>query len=382
MNVLIVSDSFKGCMTSYEANTQIENGILLADPSVRCEKFTISDGGEGMVEAFQQVFQAELLQAYAKDLYGESIFVDWAYDAKTQTACIEAASVLGLTLYPLEERHVLDSSSYGLGLLIKQVQKMRKVKRLVIGLGGTGCNDGGMGLAAAFGAVFYDRQHKILRPCTRNLKKIAFIDKRNFYFSRDLQLVAACDVTNHLLGVQGATYIFGRQKGLSMTNVMDVELGMTILKNKMDQAFHVDIDESPGSGAAGGVGGMLIGLFGATMVNGIEILSEGGLKEKIARADLIFTGEGQSDAQSSCGKVVCQIGLMAQEYDIPVIVVSGALGRGYESLYAQGITAMFSTADRAMNFQYALQQGPKNLKQEAYNLMRLIRTIQRSNIND
>ncbi|WP_276886082.1 glycerate kinase [Allobaculum stercoricanis] len=382
MNVLIVSDSFKGCMTSSEANAQIENGILQADPSIQCEKFTISDGGEGMVEAFEQVFQAELLQAYAKDLYGKPIFVDWAYDAKTKTACIEAASVLGLTLYPLEERHVLDSSSYGLGILIKQVQKQREIKRLVIGLGGTGCNDGGMGLAASFGAVFYDRQHRILRPCTRNLKRIAFIDKRNFYFSHDCQLIAACDVTNYLLGTQGATYIFGRQKGLTPTNLMDVEYGMTVLRNKIDQTFHVDMNESPGSGAAGGIGGMLIGLFGATMQNGIEVLLEGGLKEKIAQAHLIFTGEGQSDAQSSCGKVVSQIGMMAQEYDKPVIVVSGALGRGYESLYKQGITALFSTADRAMSFQYALLQGPKNLCQEAYNLMRLIRTIQRSNLDD
>ena len=195
-------------------------------------------------------------------------------------------------------------------------------------------------------------------------------------------MIAACDVTNYLLGTQGATYIFGRQKGLTPTNLMDVEYGMTVLRNKIDQTFHVDMNESPGSGAAGGIGGMLIGLFGATMQNGIEVLLEGGLKEKIAQAHLIFTGEGQSDAQSSCGKVVSQIGMMAQEYDKPVIVVSGALGRGYESLYKQGITALFSTADRAMSFQYALLQGPKNLCQEAYNLMRLIRTIQRSNLDD
>lgn len=365
-------------MSSQEANTQIKKGILQADPSINCETFTISDGGEGMVEAFRQVFHAELLQVSARDLYGKPLKVDWAYDALHKTACIEAASVVGLTLYPLEERHVMDSSSYCLGMLCKAIMKEREIEHLIIGLGGTGCNDGGMGFAAAFGAVFYDRQRKILHPCTRNLNHIAFIDKRNFHFNHHLHLTAACDVSNHYLGANGATYVFGRQKGLTPAKITQVEQGMTILCNKIEQTFHVNLNQSAGSGAAGGLGGMLISLFGAKMVSGIEILLQGGLKEKIASADMIFTGEGQSDEQSSCGKVVSQIGLMAQEYNVPVIVVSGALGRGYEKLYHQGITALFSTADRAMSFQYALKHGPEKLRQEAYNLMRLIRTIQRS----
>lgn len=377
MNILIASDSFKGCMSSDQANTQIAKGIHKADPDIHCETFEISDGGEGMVGAFAGCTDATLNSARTLDLYGKPIHALWAFDASRQTACIEAASVVGLTLYDHGRRKPMLSSSYGLGLLCKEVLRHKKVKKLVIGLGGTGCNDGGMGFCAAFGAVFYDRQRRPLMARTENLNKIAFIDKRSFRLPEGVELIAACDVSNHLLGPQGATRIFGRQKGLSPLQIEQVERGMSQLNAKIDQTFHVDMNALPGSGAAGGLGGMLCGVFKARMVSGIEVLEQGGLKEKIAQADYVFTGEGQTDAQSASGKVVSQVAKIAKKYQVPLICISGAMAAGCEKLYDQGVCAMFSTADRAMSFPFALAHGPEKLEQEAYNLMLLILAAER-----
>ncbi|WP_323089455.1 glycerate kinase [Allobaculum sp. JKK-2023] len=378
MKVLIASDSFKGCMTSQEANRHIESGIKRADPSIECFSFPISDGGEGMVDAFAFAYHAQVIETRTEDLYHRPIWVRWAYCEEKQIACIEAASVVGLTLYNHGQRHPLDTSSYGLGLLCKEVLRRKKVRQLIIGLGGTGSNDGGMGFLSAFGAVFYDKYRQVLEPCTRSLSKIAFIDKRNFNPPRHVRLIAACDVNNPLLGPQGATWIFGRQKGLTLAQQEMVEAGMEKLNAKIDQTFHVNMNDFMGAGAAGGLGGMLIGVFRAHMVSGMEVLEDGDLKRALQECDFIFTGEGQTDSQSADGKVVSRLAAWAREYEIPMVVISGALGPGYERLYDQGVDAMFSTADRAMSFAYALRHGPQKLEQETWNLMRLILAARRT----
>ena len=378
MKVLIASDSFKGCMTSQEANWQIESGIKRADPSVECFSFPISDGGEGMVDAFAFAYKAKIYEVRTEDLYHKPIWVRYAYCESKQTACIEAASVVGLTLYDYSRRHVMDSSSYGLGMLCKEVLGQKKIRQLIIGLGGTGCNDGGMGFLSAFGAVFYDRYRQVLEPCTKNLNKIAFIDKRGFNPPRGVNLIAACDVNNPLLGPHGATWIFGKQKGLTYFQQEIVEQGMSQLNAKIDQTFHVNMNAYGGAGAAGGLGGMLIGVFKAHMVPGLQILEEGEMMSALKACDFIFTGEGQTDSQSADGKVVSRLAKLARQYDVPMVVISGALGPGFEKLYSQGVDAMFSTADRAMSFSYALRHGPQKLEQEAWNLMRLILAARKS----
>lgn len=364
-------------MSSEEANERMERGILRADPSIDTETFPISDGGEGMVRAFARACHGELYRIWARDLYGQPIQVEWAYNEAEKTACVEAASVLGLTLYKADRRRPLEASSLGLGLLVRDILRNYDVSRLIIGLGGTGTNDGGMGFAAAFGAVFYDRYHKPLRPCAGSLTRIAFIDKRSFRAPRHVQITAACDVTCHLLGSQGATSIFGRQKGLHPAQIGMIERGMALLNDKIDQTFHVNMNAFEGSGAAGGLGGMLIAVFRSKMVSGIDILEEGGLSEKIRTADYVFTGEGQTDSQSVCGKAVSRIAAIASQADVPVICVSGAIGLGAEAMYEQGVTAIFSTADRAMSFASALRLGPEKLEQETCNLARLIVAAQR-----
>lgn len=377
MKILIASDSFKGCMSSEEANESMKRGFLKADCHLDIECFTISDGGEGMVEAFAKAYEAEFLFTQTKDLYGKPIEVKWALDRKRKIACIEAASCVGLTLYSLQSRHPMDSSSYGLGLLAKRVLNHPKVETLIIGLGGTGSNDGGMGFAGAFGMTFYDLNRRILKPSTKNLAHIAYIDKHHFYFPTSRKIIAACDVSNPLLGPKGATYVFGRQKGLSEEMQRDVETGMKNLNQKIDQTFHVDMNSLEGSGAAGGLGGMILGVFKATMVSGIDLLTQVGLFEKICKADYVFTGEGQTDAQSVDGKAVARIAHLCQKADTPLICIAGSLQKGAELLYQEGVTALFSTMDQIMTFSYAISHGSEKLQKQAYNIMRLILAAER-----
>ena len=373
MRIFIASDSYKGCMSSSEANRQIEKGIRKVDPSIRTDAFTISDGGEGFVDAWAQACKAQIRRSQAKDLYGRDITACWAYDEKTQSAVIEAACVLGLTLCPRADRRPMEASSYGLGLLCKTVLSSVPVKKLIIGLGGTGTNDGGMGFLEAFGARYFDRSRRPIRSNAGNFSRIAFIDKREFRFPGQVELIAACDVLNPFTGPDGATCIFGKQKGLRPAQIASVEKGMRYFAAKLEQTFHVQLEGKPSAGAAGGLGGMLGEVFGARLVSGIDLLaSQPHMLEKLSAADLVITGEGQSDAQSADGKAVARIARLAKQRHKPVVVISGALGIGYEKLYACGVDAMFSTADRAMSFVQALACGPQKLERETENIIRLI----------
>ncbi|MCF0260615.1 MAG: glycerate kinase, partial [Erysipelotrichaceae bacterium] len=281
MNILVACDSYKGCMTSKEANFRIQKGFRQASDQYRVRTFPVADGGEGLVDAFIELTNARRIEAQTVDLYGKPITACIGYEPETKTACIEAASVAGLCIYPEKERHPLQSSSYGLGLLMKEAM-MLDTDRLIIGLGGTGSNDGGIGLLTAFGAVLYDAAHKRLDPVTQNLGKVAFIDKRKFQFNRKVHIEAACDVKNPLLGPNGATHIYGKQKGLAKTEQTWVEEGMKRFEAKVDQTFHVSMNSFAGAGAAGGLGGMLLGVFKASFIPGIELLAQiGNLDEKI-----------------------------------------------------------------------------------------------------
>lgn len=377
MKILIASDSFKGCMSSEEANRSMEKGILKADPNIITECVPISDGGEGMVQAFAYAYEARCLKMATQDLYGFPITVTWALDEKTGTACVEAASCVGLTLYPPEIRYPMNSSSYGLGLLVKKILARPDVKRIIIGLGGTGSNDGGIGFAAAFGAGFYDRQRCPLDPCTQNLRRIAYIEKRTFHYNSRKPIIAACDVSNPLLGPNGATYVFGRQKGLNPTLQKEVEEGMENLNRKIDQTFHINMNALEGSGAAGGLGGMILGIFGATMLSGIDVLEKGGLFKKVQEADYVFTGEGQTDSQTINGKAVARIAHLCKKADVPLVCICGALLSGAELLYHEGVSAIFSSADRAMSFSYALSHGAEKVEKQANNVTRLILAAER-----
>ena len=375
MKILIACDSFKGCMSAQQACDSIKKGLLEADCAQTICTCPMADGGEGFAEIMCRYIEGTMVEASTYDLLGKRITARYAWNEKRRLAVIDVASCIGLSLYPRDQRNPMAASSYGVGLLIKDAMR-RKCSKIIVGLGGSGTNDGGMGILKAFGARFYDEHRVQLSPSAYNLERIAFIDKRSFYFDRDVNLVVACDVKNRMLGKDGATYTFGRQKGIFPSQMKRLDQAMDRYVKKVDQTFHVDIDAFDGSGAAGGIGGVLLGVFQAKMRPGIEVCMEyAKFEEAVKKADLVFTGEGQTDAQTLYGKVPFGIARVAKRHKVPVICLSGALGPGYEPLYNEGVIGVFSTADRAMDFQTALSCGREKLEQLAFSIGKLINGI-------
>ena len=369
MKIVIACDSFKGCMTSQEVCRNIEKGIHRANPKHHCVLYPMADGGEGTAECFAQVMQGDMITMESLDAYGKKITVQYA--RKEKLAVMDVATCIGLNMYPREARNPMIAHSRGVGKMMKHAIAHGCTK-LVIGLGGSCTNDGGMGILYEFGARFYDSHHKLLEPSVYALSRIAYIDKRHFHLPH-VECVAACDVENHLLGKSGATFIFGKQKGLFVNQFKEIDQWMTQYRDKVQQTFHVDMNEMPGGGAAGGIGGVLMGVFHAKMQPGIQwMIEESKMKEAVKNCDLVITGEGQTDAQTMFGKVPFGISQLAQSYSKPTICLSGALGNGYEALYQAGVIGIFSSADRAMTFQQALHRGPEKIEALAFNVTKCI----------
>lgn len=372
MKVVIACDSYKGCMTSREVAQRMEDGIWQVDSNICTKSYIIADGGEGTVEAFHETCHGKKQIVQASDAYGKRIMTEYTIIDDGNTAVIEVANIIGLNMHEREKRAPFFGSSFGVGTVILHAVEMG-CKKIIIGLGGSATNDGGMGLLQALGCRYYDSMHQYLSPQAMNLEKVRYIDFNRLNKLEDIELIAACDVKNHLLGENGATYVFGKQKGFYPNQIRKIEMGMENFRNQIQRYTSIDINEFEGGGAAGGIGAVLIGLLGAKMIPGIDLLlSCSDIEEEIADCDLVITGEGQSDQQTMYGKVPVGILRLANRYQKPCICISGALGIGYQSLYDLGFIGIYSIADRAMSFQQALEQAPEKLTAATYGIMKTI----------
>ena len=372
MKVVIACDSYKGCMTSREVAQRMEDGIWQVDSNICTKSYIIADGGEGTVEAFHETCHGKKQIVQTSDAYGKRIMTEYTIIDDGNTAVIEVANIIGLNMHEREKRAPFFGSSFGVGTVILHAVEMG-CKKIIIGLGGSATNDGGMGLLQALGCRYYDSMHQYLSPQAMNLEKVRYIDFNRLNKLEGIELIAACDVKNHLLGENGATYVFGKQKGFYPNQIRKIETGMENFRNQIQRYTSIDINEFEGGGAAGGIGAVLIGLLGAKMIPGIDLLlSCSDIEEEIADCDLVITGEGQSDQQTMYGKVPVGILRLANRYQKPCICISGALGIGYQSLYDLGFVGIYSIADRAMSFQQALEQAPEKLTAATYGIMKTI----------
>jgi glycerate kinase len=368
MKILIATDSYKGCMSSVQAAQAIQKGILQAMPQAQICIQEMADGGEGTAKVLCSLTGAKSISIQSVNCFGAPCACVYGLLEESHTAIMDVAECIGLNKLSQKERNVMASTSKGVGIMMRHAI-CQGAKTLIIGLGGSCTNDGGMGILEAFGAVFYNSRRKPLFGCAANLEKIAFIDKRRFDFPKDVQIIVAADVKNHLLGSSGATYVYGPQKGLFKNQLPQVEAGMAHYRNKIEQTFHVDINKPEGSGAAGGIGAVLLGLMHGQKASGFELVADyAHLKERIAWADVIITGEGQSDGQTLFGKVPMGVASMAKAQNKPCLCLSGALSKGYEKLYDVGCTAIFSSMKKNMSFEQILSQGESALCELAYSL--------------
>ena len=373
MRIVVAPDSFKGSLSSIQAAAAVERGILKAAAKaarkLEITKIPIADGGEGTVEAIVAGAGGEIIPARVLDPLGREIdsMVGILPD---RTGVIEMAAASGLDLIKPEERDPLVTTSFGTGQLILKALEAG-CSRLIIGLGGSATNDGGVGMAQALGGAFLDQNQQPIGFGGGELGKIAKIDLSGI----DPRLagttvIVASDVKNVFCGPDGASAVYGPQKGATpeMVAVLDRNLGHLAELIKDDLGKEIAL--VPGSGAAGGLGGGLMAFLNAEIRPGIEIVMElTGFREKVREADLIITGEGATDFQTMFGKVPYGVAQVAGEYGKPVLCISGTLGKGYQKLYDAGITAFFSIVNRPMTLEEAMDKGEELLEAVAENVM-------------
>ena len=375
MKVVIASDSFKGSATSLEVASAIERGIHKADKNVIVDKFPVSDGGEGLLEVVSSLEGYKQVEITVKDpLFND---IKASYVKNDDTAFIEMAAASGLPLVDIDKRNPLYTTTYGTGELIKSALDSG-VTNLVIGIGGSATNDGGIGMLSALGAKFYDENEEIIKPIGKNLAKIKRCDFSHLHNKiNNTNISVACDVDNPLCGENGASYIYGPQKGADEETVKFLDESL----NKFSKLVKKEKEAlEKGSGAAGGLGFALRAFLNAELKSGIElVLTAIGFEEAVKNADLVITGEGKIDGQSKRGKVPVGVAKLAKKFNVPVIAVAGDIGKGTDSLYDLGIDGIISTTSRAMPLEVAMKNSLKLSEEAAFRLWKVLQ-IQLKNI--
>ena len=320
MKIIMIPDSFKGSISSKDAALTMKRAALDWNPFDEVLAIPIADGGEGTVECFLEITKGKKMEIDTFDLYMNPItVVVCEFDG---TYVIEAASVVGLTLSKIKEP--LKASTYGLGILINKLLAF-KPKRIIVGLGGSGTNDGGIGMAIALGTKFYDSDGKIMLPSINTLNDINSIDNQEVYNKiKDIEIIGLCDVNNPFCGKIGATYVYGPQKGIKENELEEVDLKLYHLAKQIKNNLSIDILEKKGSGAAGGLGGAILAFLNGNLQSGIDlILDLVNFNELLKDTDYVITGEGKFDFQSLNGKVIQGIAKRCKLANVGVIVLCG-----------------------------------------------------------
>lgn len=374
MKIVIAPDSFKESLSAVQVADEIEAGFRRVFPEALYLKRPVADGGEGTVAALVAATQGRLVAARVRGPLGEETQAYWGILGDGCTAVAEMASSCGLALIPPARRNPLQTTSYGFGELLHQVLD-QGLRRLIIGIGGSATNDGGVGMLQALGVRFLDGQGREIGPGAAALEHLTRIDAAGLDARlRDCRLEVACDVDNPLLGPQGASQVFGPQKGATPQMVERLEGHLAHLARVVARDLHQDMTKIKGGGAAGGMGAALKVFLHAELRPGIAMISEAiSLEEALAGADLVITGEGRMDAQTARGKAPVGVAALAVRRGVPVLGIAGSLGEGAEALYRQGFTALFSVVPGPVSLEEALERAALNLRSTARDVAATLR---------
>ncbi len=352
MRILIISDSFKENLSSTEVAKAIKKGIVNVLPKAYIKEIPFSDGGEGALTVLQKYSAGRIVKCKTVNALGESIQADYFLFKEKKTAWIELSQASGLDLIQKEKRDPLIASTYGTGILIKNALE-RGCNEIILGIGGSATTDGGAGIFEALGGLLIDKNGNNLEKGGVSLKKLYKIIPPKI--SRKITWKVACDVTNPILGKNGAVNVYSPQKGASEEDIVILNESLTNFVKIIEKNFKRKISSLVGGGAAGGTAAGLHGFFGATLDSGFFILSNLiGLEKEIKDFDLIFTAEGKIDHQSIKGKLTGNIAKMGKKYSIPVIGLTGRLVGDYDELYKNGFSGVFSIQNGPMDISESL----------------------------
>ncbi|MFC2016216.1 glycerate kinase [Chloroflexota bacterium] len=373
MKIVIAPQSFKGSLSAQEVAQAIARGIKRVLADAETIMVPIADGGEGTVEALVHSTHGQIIATEVTGPLGEKVTAKWGILGDRVSAVVEMAAASGITLVPAEKLNPLVATAYGTGELIRAALGAG-CRRLIIGIGGSATNDGGAGMAQALGVRMLDETGKELPRGGAELKRLSRIDISGLDRRlAECEVITACDVTNPLCGEQGASIVYGPQKGATdeMCQQLDEALGNYARVVKRD--LGIDVMDVPGTGAAGGLGAGLVAFLGARLMPGIEIVSEAvGLADYLKEATLVFTGEGRIDTQTLFGKTVAGVAAKAKAFQIPVVAIAGELAGEYQEIYRYGIDAALSIAPGPISLKKSMANAERLIADTAERALRLI----------
>ena len=369
MKIVIAPDSYKESLSALDVAVQIEAGFRTQFPDAQYIKLPVADGGEGTVEAMVAATAGRIIQVNVTGPLGDEVAAFYGISGDDKSAFIEMAAASGLELVPPELRNPLKTTSYGSGELICNALD-QGVKHIIIGIGGSATNDGGAGMVQALGVKLLDKQGKQIGFGGGKLAELDVIDISGLDPRiKQCQIDVACDVTNPLTGSEGASAIFGRQKGATPEMVSQLDDGLQHYAGIIKRYLDIDVDQVEGAGAAGGLGAALLAFCGATLSPGIDIVTDAlGLDALVRDATFVITGEGRIDSQTIHGKVPIGVARVAKRYNKPVIGIAGSLTDDVDVVYEHGLDAVFSVIYSICTLEQALDNAAANVFMTARNI--------------
>lgn len=369
MKIVIAPDSYKESLSALEVANAIEQGFREIWPDADYVKLPVADGGEGTVEAMVAATAGRIVDVNVTGPLGEPVTAFFGLSGDEHTAFIEMAAASGLEQVPVALRDPLKTTSWGTGELIRHALDAG-VDHIIIGLGGSATNDGGAGMVQALGAKLLDARQNEIGKGGAALDALTRIDISQL----DPRLAAcrievACDVTNPLTGKEGASAVFGPQKGATAETIDRLDTALVHYAQIIARDLEVDVLELAGGGAAGGMGAALYAFCGAQLRRGIEIVTDAlQLDACVADADLVVTGEGRMDSQTIHGKVPVGVAKVAKRYHKPVIGIAGSLTADVGIVHEHGLDAVFSVIYTICTLDDALKNAAENVRMTARNV--------------
>ena len=374
MKFVIAPDKFKGSLTGFEFCDAVEEGIKMVFKDAEILKKPLADGGDGTMEVAKYYIKGETVIVTVNDPLFRPINASYLYSDETKIAYIEMAEASGLKLLNVDEFNCMETTTSGTGELIYDALE-KGATEIILGIGGSATNDGGMGMANALGYRFLDDNGQELIPIGKNLSKVKSIDDSNKNNRLDsVKVKVACDVTNPFYGLQGAAYIYGAQKGASENEIIYLNQGLCNFAEIIKNRYKIDLQKVSGAGAAGGVGGGAFVFLNGELISGNNLIKElADFDIAIKGADWIITGEGQLDEQTLSGKTIDGVVTSAKMNKIPVAALCGSVSISVEQQQKFGLAYVASIVRGISTLKEAMEHSKDNLVNAAFNFASLIK---------
>ncbi|MEO9480866.1 MAG: glycerate kinase [Maribacter dokdonensis] len=374
MKFVIAPDKFKGSLTGFEFCDAVEEGLLMVFNDAEILKKPLADGGDGTMEVAKHYIKGETVTITVKDPLFRPINASYLYSDETKIAYIEMAEASGLKLLNVDEFDCMETTTLGTGELIYDALE-KGATEIILGIGGSATNDGGMGMANALGFRFLDEKGLELSPIGKHLSKVKTIDDSNKHHRLDgVKVKVACDVTNPFYGLQGAAYIYGAQKGASENEIIFLNQGLCNFAEIIKNRYEIDLQKVSGSGAAGGVGGGALVFLNGELISGNNLVKElADFDNAINGADWIITGEGQLDEQTLSGKTIDGVVKSAKSKNIPVAALCGSVSISVAQQQKFGLNYVASIVRGISTLNQAMEQSRDNLVNAAFNFASLLK---------